>query len=418
MNALQRTTLAWLPVASPLGSSLPLIFFPDGEICYEFYSFLMRPAYRGRSGTWQHLHAQAVGRLYEFYAVTGSARGLVSQSSADALIADFIVALLKGTIRLDGSDPKGLYWLPASADQTKRMLDAIRTFGGFLEEEGSLVTLNPKTKRRINWLRKNFASAIRRNTSMLAHLKDQTDEPDPPSFTPFERQIAQGRGRGRPIPFPKALEVAFFAKGLISRRQRDLIRGICPHTVRDTLYFLLLMYGGLRKSEPLHLFLSDVVPDPAQPGSALVFLYHPETGPVNREQSRRSEYLRARYQLVPRNCLSITDPLFAGWKSMLLDEQTRFTGPRTRIYWRNPEVGRLFWQLHQVYIKLVRPKRTNHPYYFVSLSGTGEGRPMEASISQGPPSGVKFFQTDPPESSEFRSDYLTSASREAASRCR
>jgi integrase len=146
--------------------------------------------------------------------------------------------------------------------------------------------------------------------------------------------------------------------------------------VRDTLYFLLLMYGGLRKSEPLHIFLQDIEPDPEQPGSALVFLYHPESGPVHGERCRRTEYLRARYQLVPRNRLAVTDQLFAGWKSILLDEQTRLTGPRTRVYWRNPEAGCLFWQLHRVYMTLARPKRTSHPYYFVSLSGSGEGRPM------------------------------------------
>lgn len=169
----------------------------------------------------------------------------------------------------DGSDSKGLYWLPVSAGQTKTMLDAIRTFGSFLEEEGSVVTLRHATKRRINWLGKHFSPAIRRNHSLLAHLsREDEQESDLSESIPLERQIAQGCGRGRPIAFPKALEVEFFSKGLLSRRQRDHVNGICPHTVRDTLYFLLLMYGGLRKSEPLHVFLSDVAPDPEQPGAA------------------------------------------------------------------------------------------------------------------------------------------------------
>ncbi|TDY23501.1 phage integrase family protein [Paraburkholderia sp. BL6665CI2N2] len=376
MSPVQRTTLAWVPVLSPPGSSIPLLFFPQGNICYEFYAFLTRPSFRGKSGAWQRLHAQAVALLYEFYATNGSPQSLASQTDADSLIADFVQALLFGTVQADGTDPKGMYWRANSADHAKQILDAARRFGAFLEEEGSLVTLHPTVAYRADWLKHQFAFAMRRNTSMLAHLKNERDHLAAPESTPFQRQITQGRGRGRPIAFPKPLEAEFFKTGLFSRRQRNRIQSVCPHTVRDTLYFLLLMYGGLRKSEPLHLFLQDVVADPDQQGCALVFLFHPETGSVPGERARRNEYLRVRYQRAPRNLLAITDPLFAGWKSMLLDETTRITGPRTRVYWRNLEAGRLFWQLHKVYISIVRPKRTNHPYYFVSLSGTSIGRPM------------------------------------------
>lgn len=355
---------------------MPLLFLHGGDICYEFYAFLRQPAYRGRSGSWQRLHAHAVALLYEYFAATRRPGALISQSDADTLVADFVEAILHGTVHADGSDPTGLFWLPSSADRAADVLKAIRRFGSFLADEGSLLTLNPVLSGRVQSLRDGFAFAQRRDHSMLAHLKQSADHPPGPAFTPYERLLSQGRGHGRPIPFPKRLEAAFFGKGLFGRRQRNRVRGVCPHTVRDTLYFLLLMYGGLRKSEPLHLYLQDVVPDPERPGSALVFLFHPETGLVHGEQVRRSEYLRTRHRLAPRNRLAITDPLFAGWKSMLLSEETRISGPRTRVFWRNPEAGYLFWELHRIYIQSLRPRQTSHPYYFVSLSGQGHGRPM------------------------------------------
>lgn len=376
MSAESRTIAAWVPVMRPPGAFFPVLFLPGGDICYEFYAFLRQPAMRGRSGTWQNTHARAVGLLYDFYAATRGSDCLPRLDHANALVSDFIEALLYGTLQPDGSDPTGLHWNPISPDRTCGLLQAVRRFCAFLEDESSLVKLDPAVTNRVTSLRDDFAKAMRRRHSILAHLKAAQDSTANYTFMPFERLLSQGRGNGRPIPFPKRVEAAFFAKGMLGRRQRNRVRGVCPHVVRDMLFFMLLAYGGLRKSEPLHLYLQDIVSDPDQPGSALVFLYHPESGFVHGEAVRRSEYLRTRYQLVPRNRLALADPLFSGWKSMLLSEETRLTGPRTRVYWRNPQAGRLFWELHRIYIQAIRPKHTKHPYYFVSLSGQDVGRPM------------------------------------------
>jgi integrase len=61
---------------------------------------------------------------------------------------------------------------------------------------------------------------------------------------------------------------------------------------------------------------------------------------------------------------------------MLLNEDVRGLGQRARVHWRNPHVSRLFWDLHSVYLRHVRPVTADHPYYFVNLSGSGFGRPM------------------------------------------
>jgi integrase len=225
-------------------------------------------------------------------------------------------------------------------------------------------------------LKASFAFETRRSHSILAHLKDRDREASSrPAFIPFERDLARYHSDTRPIPFPESLEVAFFRDGLIRRRKRDVRGGLCPHIIRDVLYFLLLMYGGLRKSEPLHLFLQDVALDTETGQGTSVFLYDPDHGVVHGERTQRSQYL-ARYGMVPRCRLGPSDPLFAGWKSLLLSESVYGGGRRTRVFWRNPDVGRLFWDLHKIYIEHVRPKLAQHPYYFVTLSGPQTGRPM------------------------------------------
>lgn len=46
--------------------------------------------------------------------------------------------------------------------------------------------------------------------------------------------------------------------------------------LRDILITMLLHYGGLRMSEPFHLYVHDVIHDDTAPGTALVKVYHPQ----------------------------------------------------------------------------------------------------------------------------------------------
>ena len=70
---------------------------------------------------------------------------------------------------------------------------------------------------------------------------------------------------------------------------------------------LLDGWGGLRRSEGLHLWLNDVVPDPERAGHALVVLNHPaeakvqDTLSARRSMIARKNLLARDYGLEPRN---------------------------------------------------------------------------------------------------------------------
>jgi site-specific recombinase XerD len=142
--------------------------------------------------------------------------------------------------------------------------------------------------------------------------------------------------------------------------------------LRDLMITLLLHGGGLRESEPFHLFVGDVDVDPDRPEVARVRVYHPENGAAPAENERRwrdrAHYMRERWNLEPRTRLH--GRYHAGWKDLALtDQRHRFA----QIFWFPDQWGRVFLRLYRAYLK-VRP-RANHPFLFVSERPAHRGDP-------------------------------------------
>jgi integrase len=147
---------------------------------------------------------------------------------------------------------------------------------------------------------------------------------------------------------------------------------------------ILQRFGGLRASEPFHLYVTDVMEAKHNVGSAEVRLYHPELGrfsyrePISAEiiHVTRTEFLRNRYGLIPRNLR--TDKKHAGWKELMLD-----VGPPHNyavVRWFPSFWGRVFWKLYKIYVREVLPTKLGHPYLFVNLD-EGEGFGSMYSLS-------------------------------------
>ena len=100
-------------------------------------------------------------------------------------------------------------------------------------------------------------------------------------------------------------------------------------SLKDILITILLHGGGLRLSEPFHIFTSDVGTDPQNPNSVVVRLYHPEQGAAPEDYvdpisgrpipGDREEYLRMRWRMQPRTL--VEGRFKAGWKDLLLFDQ-------------------------------------------------------------------------------------------------
>jgi hypothetical protein len=151
-------------------------------------------------------------------------------------------------------------------------------------------------------------------------------------------------------------------------------------SLKDILITILLHGGGLRESEPFHLFVSDVGVDPQNPNSAVVRLYHPEQGaapldyvdPLSGRHvaGDREEYLRVRWRMKPRTLME--GRFKAGWKDLhLFDQREKYA----LVHWFAPAWGELFLDFFKPYIMHCRSRRSQHPFLFVSQKDGFEGDP-------------------------------------------
>jgi hypothetical protein len=224
----------------------------------------------------------------------------------------------------------------------------------------------------------------RRNEhSFFTHLKNTRREPfagsgEPPGSTravhgPRQHTVI----RGQPVHFPFDQEARLFAEGFCRSEEGPLWQ---RYHLRDLLIALLCRYGGLRRSEPLHLFVGDVIPTTGQDGvtSARVLLYHPAeseityTDPVTRKVATvtRAEYLKRRFGLIPRS--DRTDQQHSGWKDLMFDCDELYA----EVRWFPPEAGVIFWRLWRVYVEHVRGAlRPAHPWAFCTSRDETAGEP-------------------------------------------
>jgi integrase len=190
------------------------------------------------------------------------------------------------------------------------------------------------------------------------------------------------------FPFGKS-EQLLFESGF--RVQKD---GLFweQYNLRDYLIAFLCRYGGLRASEPHHLFVNDVrvrYDDVGRP-SAEVLLYHPTDSqitymdPVTKRLATvtREEYLKRRFSMRARNMM--TDRLHAGWKDLLLDNAELYA----RVQWFPSEAGAVFWKTWRRYLDHVRrPQQPSHPWAFCAASGSPSttvqfGRAFERAVGR------------------------------------
>ena len=154
--------------------------------------------------------------------------------------------------------------------------------------------------------------------------------------------------------------------------RRTVGKGFCTagrNDYRGMLITLLLHGGGFRESEPFHLYISDVFPDPANPRQAKVLIHHPSHGaaPADWHDERgkprkgnRAEYLAHHFGLVPRT--EVMDCRHAGWKG-----GTHDAAYYKQVYWFLPEYGEWFLQLWNRYLEQVARIDRDHPFAFINL---------------------------------------------------
>jgi len=281
------------------------------------------------------------------------------------LVKGFCRALMDGTIQyLEGRpvERMGLYWTPRSRRRATTLSQRLAHFFKTVEPEignaawkdfarGYRSESSPSDEFQLA-----LAAGYRRKTSFLAHLPLKGGEQQP---GPSRGVISKfGRKHTRVYAFPAKYVFPFLMEGFTNQH------GHTDETAQ--LAAMFLMIGGLRTSEPFHLYCSDVQFEGREPW---VFLHNPEDGELIDEggtKITRAQFLQ-RFVMGPRNRDYARDQ--AGWKSMKDDDIG------TPVFWL-PIAGitELLYSKLRHYLLVTRPRlmaqrsRTDgdHPFLLVS----------------------------------------------------
>ncbi len=358
-----------IPIASrTIGATIPILILEKGEISLSALAWTRhRSNLESLTPSALSKSVHALGRFFDLYHLLESNHP-VALNDFESTLGRFLEAREFGS-----------YELGWEAVRRKTAVDEVRwinDFADFCRENLQNFPVKVKEKKFLSDLsvrdQKRFEIALkhRKESKKLSHLSSSPHSENTSvnayKYNPIDRRPAANYDR-KVFPSDKILLT-------ISRAR----------TTRDKLYLILLFFGGLRVSEPLHLFLTDISIDPLT-GVAKVLLGDPKNSPYEwidplrgKRQGNRATFLRERYHLGPRNQLGIKNPQHAGWKGMDYENQKR---QEAEVTWLIPEMGIYFTKLHTEYMHNTRKYvQDDHPYYFVNeKEGVNFGHPVTMS---------------------------------------
>lgn len=296
------------------------------------------------------------------------------------LFQTFIQRLYSGTVGENGSDHSGLYWLGMAPTNVRQIANMLSEFSNWMTEQQGTVPLNPwRTATRSEEMLAWAAWHQKHHRSFLAHVWDRDGaalSAKNVRSTLLKKSTKVDHDSAKYFPEMRIHDLLFL--GFIVPGKQKNLRIEERLNLRDILITLLMHYGGLRMSEPFHLYVHDVLPDPYHPERAHVRIFHPSEGNAppdwldakgNPIRCNREAYLRGKYGLRPRNQYFSTDMLHAGWKGRVVESKEHFIN----VYWFPLWAGEVFMKLWVVYMAQRVQKTCEHPFAFVTEKGVAGG---------------------------------------------
>tara|TARA_R110001583_G_scaffold137296_1_gene288968 strand:+ start:184 stop:1650 length:1467 start_codon:yes stop_codon:yes gene_type:complete len=321
-------------------------------------------AFRHKSMSWRKQSCKAMLLLLDY---TDAMNGAFP--TPQEMFSAFSDALFEGTLDMNGDDKANLNWIPRKASTANTYIDHVTRYSEWLcdqvEDEKEL--LNPK-----RWATKHericnlAAYHHRKNRAFLSHtFHDQNAHSKAQRTYSVQRHKAPPRNqelkRTDINVLQHLIEEGFWRYKPNFAKPEQL-------NLRNVLITMLMVYGGLRISEPFHIYVDDLYEDPFDPESMVVKVCNPIDGDApdkwrkikGNKNDNREDYLKKKYGLIPRNNSSAAN-YHAGFKSEAFSEFT--------VHWFPTSAGVLFKQLITLYLSLpiyrVPDKESKYPHPFL-----------------------------------------------------
>ncbi len=352
-----------------VATEIPVILTEFGVI-QPLVDYLLNKS-KTHSFSWMQKLTQGIGLLLDYWEANRSCF-----DDPKELFESFVERLYSGTNGENGTDPSGLYWNGKRRVLVRQLVLQISGFMDWMAEKDGVNSLNPwreatRCEEMLNWAAWNQ----KHNRAFLAHTWDRNGASQAVKRARnilLKKTLFVYNGGVKYFPEDK-IEDVLFAGFIVPGKQRS--RRIEERlNVRDMLITMLMHYGGVRVSEPFHLYVHDVLPDPIRPQKAYVRIFHPSDGQAppdwrdatgNPIECIRESYLRGKYGLRPRDKYALSDQLHAGWK----ENAVELPGSFMSIVWFPTWTGELFLKLWNFYMIQRAVKDCDHPFAFITKDG-------------------------------------------------
>lgn len=344
-------------------SQLPVLLTEQGELS-SVTDYVLKLEADGVSASVIKGFLQAVSLLLAYMEAN---KDLFSDPKM--LFQTFAKRLYSGTIGEDGLDPSGLYWVPSSTGNVNKHIYRLTAFTDWLAIKQGSEPMNPLRDATPHEQRLNYAAWFRKNQNdFLGHIEDKSINKTIRKARTLKGRTPLTKTEDDAISFPEKHWEAFFKEGVGGAKDPRV-------ALRDKLVLLLMHGGGLRESEALTLWVTDVFEDPYNPDNAIVRIYNEIDGKApngwrsRRGTTTREAYLKEEYARIPRIRMMGTRRI--GWKNKLPDNKDNYI----QVQWFPTDYGKVFMLLWKNYQKYRASVECHHPYAFISFNHSALGEP-------------------------------------------
>lgn len=365
-------------------SQLPILLTEQGELV-AVTDYLLKMEADCASITVMNQFIQAVTLLMDYMEAN---KDLFHDPKL--LFQTFAKRLHSGTIGEDGLDPTGLYWIPSSTGHVSKLINRLTAFTDWISEKQGTEAVNPLRDATPHEQRLNYAAWFRKNQNdFLGHIEDRSINKTIRKARTIKGRTPLTKVEDDAIAFPEKHWEPLFTEGVGGAKDPRV-------RLRDKLVLLLLHGGGLRESEALTLWVTDVFEDPYDSDMAIVRIYNEVDGKApNGWRSRsgkqtREAYLKQEYGRIPRVKMLGTSRL--GWKGRVVDHRDMYI----QVQWFPADYGKVFMALWRSYLKYRASIDCHHPYALISFHHKSLGNPYTLNaFHQNYATGLKRIGLEP-----------------------